>query len=110
MRRCARPHHLAGDLVGIDHGDAPRRQQPRHRALAGTDVPGESPNPHAGSLLFRAVPALPEAGAAATFRPFMRASLAILMAASGALASDLVGPIACRTCHAEAYRIWAEGP
>jgi len=40
----------------------------------------------------------------------MRVCLAILLAACGAWASDMVGPIACRTCHAEAYRIWAEGP
>jgi hypothetical protein len=39
----------------------------------------------------------------------MRTALAILLVASGAWASDLVGPIACRTCHAEAYRIWSEG-
>lgn len=25
-------------------------------------------------------------------------------------ASDLVGPESCRTCHAEAYRIWSQGP
>jgi hypothetical protein len=33
-----------------------------------------------------------------------------LLAASAALASDLVGPVACRTCHAEAYRVWSQGP
>ena|SRR5438132_6465910 len=38
----------------------------------------------------------------------MRIAIAILFAASGAYASELVGPIACRTCHAEAYRIWSE--
>jgi hypothetical protein len=38
----------------------------------------------------------------------MRLTLAIFLAASGAWASDLVGPIACRACHAEAYRIWSE--
>ncbi len=38
----------------------------------------------------------------------MRVTLAICLAASGAWASDLVGPIACRACHAEAYRIWSE--
>ena len=33
-----------------------------------------------------------------------------LCAAAPAFASDLVGPASCRTCHAEAYRIWAAGP
>ncbi|HTO96991.1 MAG TPA: multiheme c-type cytochrome [Myxococcales bacterium] len=33
-----------------------------------------------------------------------------LLLAPAALASDLVGPTSCRTCHAEAYRIWAAGP
>ena len=40
----------------------------------------------------------------------MRALIATLLVASGAWASDYVGPIACRTCHAEAYRIWSQGP
>ena len=40
----------------------------------------------------------------------MRYFLAILLAASAAKATDLVGPVSCRTCHAEAYRIWAQGP
>ncbi len=42
----------------------------------------------------------------------MRIQLLILasLTASAALASDLVGPVSCRTCHAEAYRIWSEGP
>jgi hypothetical protein len=40
----------------------------------------------------------------------MRALVFILLAAGGASASDLVGPASCRTCHAEAYRIWAQGP
>src|SRR3989449_9891780 len=34
----------------------------------------------------------------------------ILIAAPAAMASDLVGPASCRTCHAEAYRIWAASP
>ena len=33
-----------------------------------------------------------------------------LTLAAPAFASDLVGPESCRTCHAEAYRIWAQGP
>jgi len=37
----------------------------------------------------------------------MRIFLAILLASSAAAAaSDMVGPVSCRTCHAEAYRIW----
>lgn len=39
-----------------------------------------------------------------------RLSALILLLAPCAIASDLVGPIACRTCHAEAYRIWAASP
>jgi Cytochrome c554 and c-prime len=34
----------------------------------------------------------------------------LLCLAPAALASDLVGPASCRTCHAEAYRIWSAGP
>lgn len=34
----------------------------------------------------------------------------VLLLAPAAFASDLVGPISCRTCHAEAYRIWADSP
>jgi len=34
----------------------------------------------------------------------------LLALAAPAFASDLVGPESCRTCHAEAYRIWAQGP
>ncbi len=40
----------------------------------------------------------------------MRFIVAIALFASGAQASDLVGPASCRTCHAEAYRIWSESP
>ena len=40
----------------------------------------------------------------------MRFVLAALLVASGAQASDLVGPVSCRTCHAEAYRIWSLSP
>ena len=41
----------------------------------------------------------------------MRIFLAILLAASAAAASsDLVGPVSCRTCHAEAYRVWSQSP
>ena len=36
--------------------------------------------------------------------------LILLLIAPAALASDLVGPTSCRTCHAEAYRIWAASP
>ena len=39
-----------------------------------------------------------------------RPLLAIVMAASAASASDLAGPESCRTCHAEAYKIWSQGP
>ncbi len=35
---------------------------------------------------------------------------AILLLSAPALASDLVGPESCRTCHAEAYRIWSQSP
>jgi hypothetical protein len=37
-----------------------------------------------------------------------RLLIAVLLAAWGAPASDLVGPASCRTCHAEAYRIWSQ--
>ena len=40
----------------------------------------------------------------------MKRLIPLLFLARAALASDLVGPTACRTCHAEAYRIWAAGP
>ena len=40
----------------------------------------------------------------------MRTLLVILAVASSAAASDLVGPASCRTCHAEAFRIWSQGP
>src|SRR5438874_3883777 len=35
---------------------------------------------------------------------------AVLALAAPAKASDLVGPESCRACHAEAYRIWSQGP
>ena len=35
---------------------------------------------------------------------------ALLALAAPATASDLVGPESCRACHAEAYRIWSQGP
>ena len=35
---------------------------------------------------------------------------AFLLSASAAGAHDLIGPVACRTCHAEAYRIWEASP
>jgi hypothetical protein len=35
---------------------------------------------------------------------------ALILVGSGAQASDLVGPVSCRTCHAEAYRIWSLSP
>ena len=41
-------------------------------------------------------------------RPFA-AALGIALA-TPAFASDLVGPASCRTCHAEAYRIWSQSP
>jgi hypothetical protein len=34
----------------------------------------------------------------------------LLLIAPAALASDLVGPVSCRACHAEAYRVWAASP
>ena len=37
-------------------------------------------------------------------------AIALFASAPAALASDLVGPVSCRTCHAEAYRIWAASP
>src|SRR5215470_16954473 len=41
--------------------------------------------------------------------PFMKRFWLLLpVVAQAALASDLVGPTACRTCHAEAYRIWSQ--
>jgi len=40
----------------------------------------------------------------------MNRLLVLLLAAPAALASDLVGPASCRTCHPEAYRIWAASP
>jgi hypothetical protein len=39
-----------------------------------------------------------------------RLPVLLLLLAPSASGSDLVGPIACRTCHAEAYRIWAASP
>jgi hypothetical protein len=53
-------------------------------------------------------------GIDAIFRnPRMRALTAFIAALSlplGAHALDMVGPESCRTCHAEAYRIWSQGP
>jgi hypothetical protein len=40
----------------------------------------------------------------------MKRLVLLLCAAPAALAANLVGPVSCRTCHAEAYRIWAAGP
>ncbi len=37
----------------------------------------------------------------------MRLLLALAFLSSAALASDLVGPQSCRTCHAEAYKVWS---
>ncbi|HWE22543.1 MAG TPA: multiheme c-type cytochrome, partial [Myxococcales bacterium] len=37
-------------------------------------------------------------------------AVALLAAVAPVFASDLVGPESCRTCHPEAYRIWAQGP
>jgi Cytochrome c554 and c-prime len=34
----------------------------------------------------------------------------LLCAAPSAIAGELIGPESCRTCHAEAYRIWAQSP
>ena len=36
--------------------------------------------------------------------------LAVQPSSSGARASDLVGPESCRTCHAEAWKLWSQGP
>jgi hypothetical protein len=38
----------------------------------------------------------------------MRGFFLSVVVASAASASDLVGPAACRTCHAEAYRVWSQ--
>jgi len=40
----------------------------------------------------------------------MRAFSIVLAVSSAAYASDLVGPVSCRNCHAEAYRVWSQGP
>ena len=40
----------------------------------------------------------------------MKRLVLVLLVAPAAIASDLVGPASCRTCHAEAYRIWAASP
>jgi Cytochrome c554 and c-prime len=40
----------------------------------------------------------------------LRAAIFVSLCAQAALASDLVGPVSCRTCHMEAYRIWAASP
>jgi len=40
----------------------------------------------------------------------MRAFSIVLVVSSAAYASDLVGPVWCRNCHAEAYRVWSQGP
>jgi hypothetical protein len=37
----------------------------------------------------------------------MRGLLLLLLVSAKALGSDLIGPVACRVCHAEAYRIWS---
>jgi hypothetical protein len=37
-------------------------------------------------------------------------AVAVFALAAPALASDLMGPESCRTCHAEAYRVWSQGP
>ena len=39
-----------------------------------------------------------------------RAVFVGFLSALPAFASDLVGAASCRTCHAEAYRIWSQGP
>ncbi|GAC1337864.1 MAG: hypothetical protein NVS2B9_21480 [Myxococcales bacterium] len=48
------------------------------------------------------------------FFPPLAAAAALVVAAFAAAApvraSDLVGPESCRTCHAEAYRLWAQSP
>jgi cytochrome c554/c'-like protein len=38
------------------------------------------------------------------------APIAVLLCAGAVSAQGLVGPVSCRTCHAEAYRIWAASP
>ena len=40
----------------------------------------------------------------------MKRLVLLFLVAPAALASDLVGPASCRTCHSEAYRIWAASP
>jgi hypothetical protein len=40
----------------------------------------------------------------------MRSFALALIVPTAAFASDLVGPQSCRTCHAQAYEIWAKSP
>jgi len=41
----------------------------------------------------------------------MRFFALVLLASSAAFAaSDLVGPVSCRTCHAQAFEIWSKSP
>jgi cytochrome c554/c'-like protein len=40
----------------------------------------------------------------------MKRLVLLLLIPAAAFASDLAGPASCRTCHAEAYRIWAASP
>jgi hypothetical protein len=37
----------------------------------------------------------------------MRGLLLLLLVSAPAPGSDLIGPVACRTCHLEAYKIWS---
>jgi hypothetical protein len=37
----------------------------------------------------------------------MKRLVAALLVSFPALGSDLIGPVACRTCHAQAYKLWS---
>jgi len=37
-------------------------------------------------------------------------ALALLVPSAAFAASDLVGPVSCRTCHAQAFEIWSKSP
>src|SRR5471032_671237 len=105
-------HDVASDLIGIDDRNAVPHQQPRDRALASADVSRQPKQPHAGSVALQERTRCPERDPLLGSRAFMRpwAAISVLLCAQAAHPSDLVGPVSCRTCHAEAYRVWAASP